>query len=249
MTMLHAITLAGNGTFVSEAHGVSGDGSIVVGNRYFSTGEIWPFIWTAAAGLRLLSPAAGYTNASALEISSDGTITLGHYWNGTGPGYPTMWRGNVPSVIPIPTMTIGDAGAAALSADGQVIVGHYGLPDFARGAFIHTPSTGTRDLAAVLRTAGASGLDGLTYMIATTITPDGRTIVGTINASIGTGTYIATLGSRPCWADWDESGGVDGGDVEAFFRDWESGNGDADGDGSTDGSDVERFFTLWEQGC
>jgi len=53
-----------------------------------------------------------------------------------------------------------------------------------------------------------------------------------------------------CIPDFDDSGGIDGSDVEAFFRVWESGStrGDTNGDGSTDGSDVETFFLLWEAG-
>ncbi|MBL9001640.1 MAG: hypothetical protein JNK25_10940 [Phycisphaerae bacterium] len=53
-----------------------------------------------------------------------------------------------------------------------------------------------------------------------------------------------------CPADFDNSGGVDGSDVEAFYRTWETGEtcGDTNQDGSVDGSDVETFFTLWEAG-
>lgn len=53
-----------------------------------------------------------------------------------------------------------------------------------------------------------------------------------------------------CPADFDESGGVDGQDVEAFFRAWEDGLNEADvnRDGSVEGSDVETFFRAWENG-
>jgi hypothetical protein len=53
----------------------------------------------------------------------------------------------------------------------------------------------------------------------------------------------------PCVADWNEDGGVDGSDVQAFFADWETGNADVNEDGGTDGADVEAFFDLWEAGC
>ncbi|MBS0195896.1 MAG: hypothetical protein JSR77_03980 [Planctomycetes bacterium] len=54
----------------------------------------------------------------------------------------------------------------------------------------------------------------------------------------------------PCPADFDRSGGVDGGDVEAFFTAWEASDRTADVnlDGGTDGADVEYFFRAWEAG-
>ncbi|MBL9001077.1 MAG: hypothetical protein JNK25_08070 [Phycisphaerae bacterium] len=73
---------------------------------------------------------------------------------------------------------------------------------------------------------------------------------------IGTGVYANwepahRVGGGPsCPADYNEDGGVDGGDVEAFFRDWEDsiGNADVNQDGGVDGSDVEFFFIVWETG-
>ncbi|MBL8999958.1 MAG: hypothetical protein JNK25_02335 [Phycisphaerae bacterium] len=55
----------------------------------------------------------------------------------------------------------------------------------------------------------------------------------------------------PCIADYNADGGVDGGDVEAFFSDWEQGFAAADvnGDGGVDGADVETFFAAWESGA
>lgn len=54
-----------------------------------------------------------------------------------------------------------------------------------------------------------------------------------------------------CPSDFNDDGGVDGSDVEAFFIAWESGDvlGDFNEDGGIDGTDVEAFFFRWEQGC
>ncbi|MBL9000382.1 MAG: hypothetical protein JNK25_04530 [Phycisphaerae bacterium] len=54
----------------------------------------------------------------------------------------------------------------------------------------------------------------------------------------------------PCPADFDHNGGVDGGDVEAFFNAWSAGGmeGDVNCDGGVDGPDVEWFFVNWENG-
>ncbi|MBS0195996.1 MAG: hypothetical protein JSR77_04485 [Planctomycetes bacterium] len=73
---------------------------------------------------------------------------------------------------------------------------------------------------------------------------------------IGTGLHadfevaVREGGGPPCPADYDQSGGVDGADVEAFYHDWENGEAAADTnlDGSVDGADVETFFRAWEAG-
>ncbi|MBS0198234.1 MAG: DNRLRE domain-containing protein [Planctomycetes bacterium] len=59
-----------------------------------------------------------------------------------------------------------------------------------------------------------------------------------------------TPGPCPCPADFNRDGGVDGGDVEAFFLAWEAGDAstDVNSDGGVDGADVEVFFIAWEAG-
>ncbi|MCX5691546.1 MAG: hypothetical protein NTV94_17435 [Planctomycetota bacterium] len=54
----------------------------------------------------------------------------------------------------------------------------------------------------------------------------------------------------PCPADFNQDGGVDGADVNAFFEAWEAGESTADVnlDGGVDGSDIDTFFTAWEAG-
>ena len=54
-----------------------------------------------------------------------------------------------------------------------------------------------------------------------------------------------------CPGDFNQDGGVDGSDVDAFFTAWESGDSAADinQDGGVDGTDVESFFARWEAGC
>jgi len=53
-----------------------------------------------------------------------------------------------------------------------------------------------------------------------------------------------------CFADFNNDGGIDGGDIEAFFNAWEAGAGSADvnQDGGVDGGDIETFFGAWEAG-
>jgi hypothetical protein len=53
-----------------------------------------------------------------------------------------------------------------------------------------------------------------------------------------------------CFADFNNDGGIDGGDIEAFFTSWEAGSASADvnQDGGVDGGDIETFFSAWEAG-
>jgi hypothetical protein len=54
----------------------------------------------------------------------------------------------------------------------------------------------------------------------------------------------------PCVADFNQDGGVDGSDVDAFFLAWTQGLTEADVniDGGVDGSDVDHFFVDWSAG-
>lgn len=54
-----------------------------------------------------------------------------------------------------------------------------------------------------------------------------------------------------CFADFNQDGGIDGSDIDAFFLAWEAGDFSADvnDDGGVDGSDVDRFFQAWEAGA
>lgn len=53
-----------------------------------------------------------------------------------------------------------------------------------------------------------------------------------------------------CPADFNEDGGVDGADINAFFQAWQDGDSCADvnQDGGVDGADIGDFFTLWQNG-
>lgn len=74
------------------------------------------------------------------------------------------------------------------------------------------------------------------------------TVTDNQNAT-GTDTVVITV-EPPCPADFNNDGGVDGADVEAFFIAWETGDAVADinADGGVDGADVEAFFVAWEAG-
>jgi hypothetical protein len=76
--------------------------------------------------------------------------------------------------------------------------------------------------------------------------------LGGYNGQTGSGTMNVALtpDPLPCPADFNQDGGVDGADVDAFFAEWEAGNSTADTnqDGGVDGSDIDFFFAAWEAG-
>ncbi|MBS0196600.1 MAG: hypothetical protein JSR77_07565 [Planctomycetes bacterium] len=72
-----------------------------------------------------------------------------------------------------------------------------------------------------------------------------------ITTSCGTFSTFPVRFDVVCPSDFNSDGGVDGGDVDAFYASWAAGGSQADfnGDGGIDGSDVHDFFQRWEAGC
>jgi hypothetical protein len=63
-------------------------------------------------------------------------------------------------------------------------------------------------------------------------------------------TGVRCVDPTPCPADFNQDGGVDGADVQAFFLAWQAGDSIADTnqDGGVDGADVQAFFIPWQNG-
>ena len=79
----------------------------------------------------------------------------------------------------------------------------------------------------------------------------GQPIVGLFAAdahTVNAGFWKGEAGC--CFADCNCDGGIDGGDIECFFRSWQAGDtlADCNGDGGVDGGDVACFFIQWETG-
>lgn len=73
------------------------------------------------------------------------------------------------------------------------------------------------------------------------------------NSCGSTPSTAASLGVCACLdcpADFNQDGGIDGTDIEAFFAEWEAGScdGDTNFDGGIDGADVDAFFFAWSNG-
>ena len=68
--------------------------------------------------------------------------------------------------------------------------------------------------------------------------------------STGQDTGVCGGGCASCAADYDQDGGVTGGDIGAFFTDFEQGLpcADVDQDGGITGGDIGAFFQVFEAG-
>jgi uncharacterized membrane protein len=208
------------------------------------------------AGFELLGDIPGgpeWSGANAL--SGDGTTAVGYgsdHDNFQDQYQATRWTRDTGMVGlgRLPGTRLSSA--FGVSRNGSTVVGYCwdSGNSLAEKAFIWTPAEGMRDLKAVLQSQGVD-LTGWRLNIAYAVSDDGRTIVGNASFGFHSEAFVAHLAATcGCAADYDQNGGVDGSDVEAFFNDWSNGVGCADvnQDGGIDGSDVESFFRVWEAG-
>ncbi|MBS0195498.1 MAG: immunoglobulin domain-containing protein [Planctomycetes bacterium] len=231
-----------NGDVYSLAVLLGGD--VIAGGGYSTAGG------TAAASIARCNPATGA-------------------WSTFGSGV----NGSVNSLGVLP-------GGDLIAGGSFLIAGGINAVRFARYTFgITAPSIDTQPLPQVACSLGtvaftviAEGTDPLAYQWRKSAEP----IDSSTNPSAATATLIlmnvgsadegvydcivtnscGSITSGPatltvCIGDFNCDGGIDGGDADAFFADWEAGNtaADVNSDGGIDGADVSVFFEHWEAGC
>jgi probable HAF family extracellular repeat protein len=162
------------GTY-SSANGISADGSVIVGSSYSTSGN-QAFRWTAGSGMVGLGYLPGGTYSSANGISADGSVIVG---SGSSTSGEQAFRWTAGSGMVglgyLPGTT--NSGAAAVSGDGSVVVGT-SYTASGNQAFRWTAGSGMQSLRDVLVTNGLN-LDPADVQIASGISADGNTIVGT----------------------------------------------------------------------
>jgi probable HAF family extracellular repeat protein len=176
-----------------SATAVSGDGSVIVGSSSSASGS-QAFRWTAGSGMVGLGYLPGGTYSSANGISADGSVIVG---SGSSTSGEQAFRWTAGSGMVglgyLPGTT--NSGAAAVSGDGSVVVGT-SYTASGNQAFRWTAGSGMQSLRDVLVTNGLN-LDPADVQIASGISADGNTIVGTdyystpdFDYELG---YVATL--------------------------------------------------------
>jgi probable HAF family extracellular repeat protein len=129
----HAASFEGLGflpgyTNLSQAFGVSADGSVVVGcsrNTYGSSGLYdRAFRWTRAGGMVNLGVLGLGLTSQAWGASADGLVVVGNSDNGSrNVGFKWTTTGGMEGLGFLPDPEAWESAAFAISADGLVIVG------------------------------------------------------------------------------------------------------------------------------
>lgn len=159
-------TLAG-GTY-SIALGVSGDGTVIVGNSG-SQGDGRAFRWTQADGMKALPSLPGSTFDGVYGISSDGSIIAG-----SSKGQAVRWQNGLVEPLGL-SAGLQYSSASSINANGQVIGGV--AIDNDPKAFIWTPTTGAIDLQARLVSQGMN-LSAWQLQDVSGISADGTVLTG-----------------------------------------------------------------------
>jgi probable HAF family extracellular repeat protein len=161
-------TLGGN---LSEAYGVSADGSVVVGVADNAAGRTRAFRWTAAGGMRDFGTLG---SSWAFGVSADGSVVVGWAYNAAGQWRAFRWTA-AGGMQDLGTLGGRSSGANGVSADGSVVVGR---ADNAAGqdrAFRWTAAGGMQDLGTL--GGGESEAWG--------VSADGSVVVGSARNAAG----------------------------------------------------------------
>jgi probable HAF family extracellular repeat protein len=181
------VDLAG-GDVDSQAHGVSADGSVIVGYGTGASNHPHAVLWSGQSLPQALSVPPGVLRSEANAVSANGSVIVGYLEFGQSSGTVThadafRWTAAVG------TTSLGDlpggrrySVAHDVSADGSVIVGSSEtLRDDGfetRAAFYWTAERGMVNLQDLLENGGAN-LAGWRLSEARGVSADGLTIVGT----------------------------------------------------------------------
>jgi len=240
---------------------VSADGNVMMGVGFAESGAVM-FRWTHETGFENLGPVPGSTGSGGFGMSSDGTTLVGCAATGSGQAeYAVLWRRESGYVALGQPAGSFRGLATCADRDGTNIGGRVlKIASNGRGidhAVLWVEGRETRLFADVLRDDLGVDLGEFRPASISGISDDGTTVAGwgvmdqlslsTFPNSFG---FIAYL-PRVCRVDLDNTGGVDGGDVEAFFTLWEDGLPQADFDrsGEVEGNDIAAFLSAWQVGC
>jgi probable HAF family extracellular repeat protein len=154
-------------------HGVSADGSVVVGSAQNAAGQWRAFRWTAARGMQNLGTLGG-DSSEARGVSADGSVVVGWARNAAGQWRAFRWTA-ARGMQNLGTLGGGGSAAYGVSADGSVVVGWASKAAGRWRAFRWTASGGMEDLNV---TYASLLTDGSKLAGAFAISPDGRYIAG-----------------------------------------------------------------------
>jgi len=164
------------GNLGSRAHGISGDGSIVVGVSPTTVDEPGTAAvrWHSRTGAiaRIEDPTGALAPSEAFAASHDGSIVVGDAGR-RDQGF--RWSGEDGSVLGLrdPSSGLTNTRASAVSSDGSTIVG-FGTRDTRREAFRWDAANGLQGLGSLAIGSFGWGVNG-----------DGSVVVGETGSSFG----------------------------------------------------------------
>jgi probable HAF family extracellular repeat protein len=185
---------------VSSAWGTSADGGIIVGETGVEVGR-QAFAWSNPGGMTPLEPFPGEGNwdrATALSLDRSVIVGVGNHGSFVGNTQAFRWT-VADGYVGLGDLPGGSFQSAAtdVSADGSVVVGSSrtdSMVGLRTEAFIWTEATGIKKLQDTLENDFGLNLSGWTLTEATSISADGRTIVGTGRNPAGDQeAWVATL--------------------------------------------------------
>jgi probable HAF family extracellular repeat protein len=132
------------GSIMSEARGVSADGSVVVGSAQNAAGGRRAFRWTAARGMQDLGTLGG-DRSVAYGVSADGSVVVGWTRNAAGQDRAFRWTA-AGGMQDLGTLGGYWSEARGVSADGSVVVGSAQNAAGQDRAFRWTAARGMQDL-------------------------------------------------------------------------------------------------------
>lgn len=172
-TGLQSLGFLRPGSTLSEANGISRDGSTIVGtSRAF---EYEGFRWTQAGGMQPLPTILGAPNIESFAhaVNADGSVVVGSATSATPQGYSHAVRWTPSGVEDLGTLLAATSHAYAVSDDGNVIGGVSG-----QRAFVWTPATGIRNLTDYLLVHGVTTPSDYRLEYVYAISGDGLTFGG-----------------------------------------------------------------------
>ena len=236
------------GRLVSQAHGISGDGSVIVGCGKTELG-IQAGKWVGSSGFWELGDLPGGAFSSrAYGVSSDGLTIVGT-GAGTYDQHPVMWtpEGALVDLGLLPAGSIPGE-ALAVSADGSVVVGVMYTWN-GDEAFVWDPINGIRHLGDLMVDGYGVELRGWTLLRATGVSDDGMIVVG--EGVSPEGRLEGWTASIHCPADMNGDFVADITDFVEFYGMAKRGDNHADcnHDGVVDVTDYVCYYTMFSAGC
>jgi probable HAF family extracellular repeat protein len=181
----------------SFAHGISADGSTIVGEWY-----PFAFRWTPSGGVETLPMLQDAVHCTARAASADGSVIVGECDSSSGSRAFRWTESHGIAALD------GAFLARDVSADGAIVVGEM-TASGSQVAFVWSAEQGVRDLRTVLIDAGVD-MTGWWLPYALAVSGDGRAVVGQGHTARGgfghDEPYVALLPATRCRDGVDNDG-------------------------------------------